>query len=178
MERRPDLHARQAALGEAEARLRLAIADRFGNVNIGPDFEYNETRAYFIGGQMTVPLPVFNTHRGEILQREADRSRAALEVRNAETVVQQDVINALERLQNARARAENYRTHMVPELETAVKDMERLLALGGVPVLSVIDIWRKLLRARDAYLDVLYEVSQAQADLAAAVGDPGVVLGP
>jgi outer membrane protein TolC len=36
LERRPDLHARQAAVTEAEARVRLAVADRFGNPNIGP----------------------------------------------------------------------------------------------------------------------------------------------
>ena len=33
-------------------------------------------------------------------------------------------------------------------------------------------------RARDGYLDALFEVNQAQADLAAAVGDPALALNP
>src|SRR5262249_14610621 len=49
LQRRPDLHARQDGIREADARLRLAQADRYGNPNIGPDYEYNETRDNFIG---------------------------------------------------------------------------------------------------------------------------------
>jgi outer membrane protein TolC len=42
----------------------------------------------------------------------------------------------------------------------------------------VIDIQRKLLKARDGYLDAQFELSQAQADLANAVGDPGKAIVP
>ena len=35
----------------------------------------------------------------------------------------------------------------------------------------VLDVRRKLLRARDTYLDALFELSQARVDLAAAVAD-------
>jgi hypothetical protein len=44
-----------------------------------------------------------------------------------------------------------------------------------VDVLRVIDVHRKLLRARDGYLDTLWELRQAQADLAAALGDPALL---
>jgi cobalt-zinc-cadmium efflux system outer membrane protein len=178
LDRRPDLHARQFAVQEADARVRLARADRFGNPNLGPDYEYNETRANFIGAQLTLPLPVFNTRRGEILQREAERTRAAFDLRNAEVVVRQDVQGALDRLREARAWADTYRTKVLPNLEESRKTMQTLFAKGGVPALSVIDIQRKLLRARDGYLDALYELRQAQADLAAAMGDPGLAIAP
>jgi outer membrane protein TolC len=98
LERRPDLRARQAAVLEAEGRLRLAMADRYGNPDLGPDYEYNETRVNFIGAQLALPLPILNTHRGEILQREAERTRAALDLRTAEVTIQQQVHAALERL--------------------------------------------------------------------------------
>jgi cobalt-zinc-cadmium efflux system outer membrane protein len=178
VERRPDLHARQEAVSEADARVRLAVADRFGNPNIGPDYEYNETRVNFIGAQLTVPLPVFNTHRGEILQREAERTRAALDLRSTETIIRQDVVSALERLQTTRAWADVYQKQTIPELKASLKDMETLLGQAGAPVLSVIDIRRKLLRAEDSYLDVLFALSQARTDLAAAVGDPGLAIAP
>src|SRR5205807_1164989 len=146
MGRRPDLQARQAAVKEADARVRLAVADRFGNPNIGPDYEYNETRANFVGAQWTLPLPIFNTRRGEIMQREAERTRAALDVRTTEVVIQQEVQGALERLHNARTWADTYRKQVLPDLEASLKDMESLFVKAGVPVLSVIDLRRKLLK--------------------------------
>ncbi|HLJ97441.1 MAG TPA: TolC family protein [Gemmataceae bacterium] len=176
LDRRPDLQARQAALHEAEGRLRLAIADRFGNPNIGPDYEYNETRANFLGMQMTVPLPVFNKHRGEILQREAERNRAALDLRSTETLIQQQVYAALSRLNTARATVEMYQTRVLPHLEESVKDMERLFLEGGGDLLRVINLRAKLLQARGGQLDALYELRQGYNDLAAAVADPTLTL--
>jgi cobalt-zinc-cadmium efflux system outer membrane protein len=176
LDRRPDLRARQLAIQETDARLKLAVADRLGNPTIGPDFEYNETRDTFIGAQLTLPLPLFNRRRGEILQREAERSRAALDLLNNEIVIRQEVQAALEHMVSARAWAETYRKDVLPNLESSLKSVQDLMAQGGVPILSVIDIQRKLFKARDEFLAVLYELSQAQADLAYAVGDPSLAM--
>jgi cobalt-zinc-cadmium efflux system outer membrane protein len=178
LERRPDLRARQLAMQETDARLQLAVADRLGNPTIGPDYEYNETRDNFIGAQIQLPLPIFNRRRGEILQREAERDRAALDLRNNEIIIRQEVQAALEHLARARAWAETYRKEVLPNLENSLKNVQDLIAQGGVPILSVIDIQRKLLKARDDYLAVLYDLSQAQADLASAVGDPSLAILP
>jgi outer membrane protein TolC len=170
---RADLHARQAAVAEAEARLRLEIANRYGNPSFGPDYEYDPSQINLIGAQLTLPLPAFNTHRGEILQREAERTRAALELRQTEVLVRQDVQAALARLGSARAWAETYRGQVLPDLRDALQGMERLLIQNdpGADVLKVIDVRRRFLRARDGYLDALWELIQARADLVAAVGD-------
>jgi cobalt-zinc-cadmium efflux system outer membrane protein len=178
--RRPDYHARQTAVAEADARVRLAVADRYGNPNIGPDYEYNETRVNFIGAQIVVPLPVLNTHRGEILQRQAERTRAMLDVRQTEVTVRQEVQAALVRSQQAQDWVNSYRQSVVPGLETTLKKMTQLFEAGdpGVDTLRLIDVRRRLLRARDAELDARWDLLQALADLAAAVGDPALVLDP
>src|SRR5207248_6102174 len=74
LEHRPDLFARQAALVEAEARMRLQQRDRFGNPSVGPAYELNETKVNFIGVQVGVPSPLFNRKRGESLQLQAQRA--------------------------------------------------------------------------------------------------------
>ncbi|HMF14063.1 MAG TPA: TolC family protein, partial [Gemmataceae bacterium] len=117
LEKRPDLRARQSALVEAEARLRLEIANRYGNPNVGPAFEYDPTRVSLVGVQFSLPLPVFNTHRGEILQREAERDRAAFEMRQVEVQIRQDVRAAVERIERAGETVAAYRTEIIPELE-------------------------------------------------------------
>jgi cobalt-zinc-cadmium efflux system outer membrane protein len=180
-EHRPDLRARQVAVGEADARVRLEIANRFGNPSVGMYHEYNETSATFVGLAFTMPLPVLNTHRGEIQQREAERTRAALELREYEVVVQQDVRAALARLEQARKWVETYRKETVPNLERTLKAIKTLYEAGGPgapDLLRVLDVQRKLLKARDVELDAIFELRQALADLAAAVGDPSVAVLP
>jgi cobalt-zinc-cadmium efflux system outer membrane protein len=178
--RRADLHAKQAAQAEAEAKLRLTVADRYGNPSIGPAFTYDPTRIYSIGAQLNLPLPVFNTHRGDILQRQAELGQAALQVRQTEVAVRQDVVASLARLTTARAAEEAYRTRLLPGLQADLEAIQKLfLAVQqGADVLRVIDIRRKLLTARDTYIDAQFEASQAVADLVAAIGEPGLVLGP
>ncbi len=166
------------AIEEATARLNLEKANRYGNPNIGPAYEYDPTRINLIGAQVTVPFPVFNTHRGEIMQREAELARTASELRQAEIQVDQEVKAAMDRMQAARASVDIFTGQILKNLRTSLNDIERLFEQpnSGADVLRVIDIRRKLLHARDTYLDALWELRQARADLAAALGDPGVVV--
>jgi cobalt-zinc-cadmium efflux system outer membrane protein len=180
LQRRPDLQARHAAVAEAEARLRLENSNRYGNCTIGPGYELDATNTLTVGVSMNIPIPVFNRHRGEILQRQAEQTRAMLEVRQVEVLVQQDVQAALARLQKAQAWVESYEQQVLPNLRKSLDAVEKLFADGvaGVDVIRVLEIRRNLIRGQDAYLDALWERSQAQADLVAAVGDVGLVLGP
>jgi outer membrane protein TolC len=177
LEWRPDRRAHQAAVQEAESRLRLEVANRFGNPALGPTFEYNESSAHFIGAVLIVPIPVLNRHTGDIRQREAERDRAMLELRDTEVKILQDVNAAVKRLEVAGKWAEMYRKTIVPELKTSVEVVEELFKTGqqGVDVLRLNDVRRKLLHARDGYLDALFELRTAQADLAAALGDPALL---
>jgi outer membrane protein TolC len=177
LERRPDRLSHEAAVEEAEARLKLEIANRFGNPIAGPVYEINETSVSMIGAQFVIPLPIFNRHKGEIRQREAERDRAVLELRQIEVQIVQDVTSALRRLEAARTWVEAYRTTILPELRASVEAIQKLFEAAdpSVDVLRVLDVRRKLLRARDGYLDALYELRLAEADLAAALGDPSLL---
>jgi cobalt-zinc-cadmium efflux system outer membrane protein len=180
LQRRAELHARRLAVDEADARLRLEMANRHGNPTIGPDWEYSDTRTNHIGVQLGLPLPVFNRHRGEILQRQAEQARASLELRQTEVLIRQQVQAALDRLEEARKGVAVYRTRILPNLQSSLQELQRLYALAepGADLPRVIDFRRRLLKAQDAYLDALLELRQAQADLAAAVGDPSLAMPP
>lgn len=173
LEKRGDFHARRLAVSEAEAKVRLEIANRKGNPVVGPAYEYDPTRINLIGAQLNIPLPIFNKHKGEILQRQAERDKALLDLRQTEIQVRQEVQAALDHLAHAQDWASEYRQRVLPQLEKAQSDMGKLLRQGdpGVDLLRVLDIRRKLLKARDGYLDALWEISQARAELIAAVGD-------
>jgi outer membrane protein TolC len=178
LERRADLRSKRAAVAEAEARLDLERANRYGNWNLGPAMEYDPTRILLLGVQITRPIPVFNTHRGEILQREEELTGANLAVQQTEVLVRQDVRAALARLNEADRRVHLYRSEVLPNLRQSVKDFQTLLEKGdpNVTVLHVVDIRRKLLKADDGYWDAVWEMRQALADLAAAIGDPALAV--
>jgi outer membrane protein, heavy metal efflux system len=178
--RRPDLLARRAAVREAEAKVRLAVAERIDNPTIGPSYDYDPTRINSIGVFFTVPIPVFNTKRGEIMQREAEHQQAVLRVRQTDAAIRQDVQAAIVRLETTRASVEIYSRQALPHLEGLLRDILNLFekGAGGVDALKVIDVRRRLLTAREGHLAALLELSQARADLAAAVGDPALALVP
>jgi cobalt-zinc-cadmium efflux system outer membrane protein len=136
-------------------------------------FGDDPTRINLIGVQFTIPLPVLNTHRGEIYQRVAERTRAAVELRQAEVTIEQDLAAALARLNAARRWVETYRNELLPDLQKSLDATQKLLAAGepSVDVLRILDVRRKVLKARDAYPDAIYELRQARDDLSAAVGD-------
>src|SRR6202020_2724009 len=95
-----------------------------------------------------------------------------------DTQIRQDVAAARARWQSASQGVEAYNKEILPHLRESLVGIERLFARGepGGDVLRLIDMRRKSLRADDGYLDALWELLQAQADLAAAAGDPSLVV--
>jgi outer membrane protein TolC len=173
LERRPDLHALEFAVREADNRLRLEVANRWGNPSLGPAFEYNETSVFFVGSWLIWSPPVLNQRKGEIRQREAEKARAVQALQQGEIQIRQDVFTSLARLTQAEEVVKDFSTQTLPSLRRTREEFDKLYQAGqpGVDLARVIDIRRRLLRARDAYLDALFELSQAQTDLAAAVAD-------
>ena len=142
LDQRADLHVRQQAVAEAEAKYRLEVANRYGNPNIGPAYEYDPARVNLIGFQIVLPLPVFNTHRGDIMQRDAERIKAALDLHQAEVQVRQDVQTALARLAETRNWVSTYRTQLLPNMQKSLEGIEQLFTKGdpGVDAPRVIDV--------------------------------------
>ena len=163
-------------MSEAESKLRLEIANRYGNPNFGPAYEYDNTRVNYYGAQIALPLPFLNNHRGDIMQRDAERTKANYDLTQMDIQIQQEVFTAIKRLEQAHVGVDIYRNDVKPLMDAAMKDMRNLFEHGdpGVDALRVLDIQRKQLRARDGELDALWELRMAQADLAAAIGDPSL----
>jgi cobalt-zinc-cadmium efflux system outer membrane protein len=179
LEQRPDLHARRAAVAEAKARVRLEVANRYGAPAIGPFYELDPTQTTILGGRVTVPLPLCNTRRGEILQREAEEARAESELHQAEVQVQQDVLAGTARLREALSWINTLQSQLLPAVKANQEAIDKLFAAErpGADVLRVVQVRRSVLQAYDTFVDAQWEVRQAQADLMAAVGAPGLVLG-
>jgi cobalt-zinc-cadmium efflux system outer membrane protein len=177
MARRPEIPSRQAAIRQAEAALKLAIANRRGNISAGPTYEYDPTEVNLIGATITMPLPLWNRHQGEIQQRQAERIRAVYDLRQAEIDIRQDVEAALQRYASAKSAVAAFQSTVIPNLQTALSQMQQLFINGdpSVDVLRIIDVRRRLIHSRDLALDALFELQQSWTDMLAASGDLSVL---
>lgn len=73
---RPDVLAALARYAAAQASLRLAIADQYPDLSIGPGYEYSQNNNAFVLG-IALPLPIFNQNQGPIAAARAARHVAA-----------------------------------------------------------------------------------------------------
>jgi outer membrane protein TolC len=180
LDQRPDLKARRAAIGEAEAGMRLVEANRYGNPSVGPYYEYDPTRISYPGVRLGMPLPVLNTKRGEILKAQTDVVKVRSEVQQLELQASLDVQAALNRLADAGKWASDYAREVVPSLLHAKEELEALFAKkdANVSLANVLTVQRGYLKATETWWDARYEVSLAEADLALAVAEPALALGP
>ena len=126
LDRRLDLRAKQAAIAEAEARWRLENSNRYGNPTLGPSYGYDTSRISSAGVTLLVPLPILNRKQGDILQRQAEQARAALEFRQVGVLVQQDVQSAVARVQRAQAWVDTYEKQVLPNLRKSLEAVEKL----------------------------------------------------
>ena len=101
LEQRPDLRARRAALCEVQASLRLLNANRFGNPNLGPYYEYDPTRVSYIGMRYSMPLAIFNSKKGKSSRPRPMWPKVNSEVSQIEMQVSQEVQAALARSADA-----------------------------------------------------------------------------
>jgi outer membrane protein TolC len=176
---RPDVNSRRMMVAEAQSAYRLQVANRYGNPSVGPAFEYDDTRSVLAGVWIFTPIPSLNTRKGEIQQQRAMVTQAVANVKQFETQAALDVRAALDRLTEAQKWAESYKTEVLPSLRQAQEELNKLFAQNeiGVDVLKVIGVQQNYLQALGLYLDAQFEVSQGQADLALAVGDPALAMG-
>lgn len=98
----------------AEARLRLEIAQQYPDVQLGPDYSFDEGH-YKITGGVSLALPLFHRNRGPIAEAEARRSAAEARFRLVQS-------GAVAEMELARARLQA----AVRELEVVRKEADVL----------------------------------------------------
>lgn len=101
---RPEVLAALARYNAAEAALRLAIANQYPNLNIGPGYHYDQGDNKFIL-DISLPLPVFNQNQGPIATARARRALAAAQFEQVQTEVLGQIETAIADWQASRREA-------------------------------------------------------------------------
>lgn len=114
---------------------------------------------------LSIPLPVFDTNRGNVVQalRRADKARD--EALAVEQRLRADAYAAQQRLSTAREEAIALKTEVLPGAQDAFDATTKGFTLGKFSFLEALDAQRTLLAARAQYLRALAETHRAAAEL-------------
>jgi cobalt-zinc-cadmium efflux system outer membrane protein len=176
---RPDVLAARANFEAARANLGLANAARVPNVLIGPFYERDASAILTFGFQAQMEIPVINTGKPLVRQREAELRQRQVAFEQLEAKARVEARTALERYEQARVLCEQTRGPGGQQLPGELAKLEAAFKKGEIDILRISQARNSLIQFRRTYLDSLNELAQAAAVLTAATGlPPAAIVAP
>jgi cobalt-zinc-cadmium efflux system outer membrane protein len=122
---------------------------------------------------LSIPLPIFDSNRGNVAEALSREEKARDELAAAELQLGADVAQATERLGSARATAQTLQRDALPGAETAYKAATKGFELGKFSFLEALDAQRTLFQVRAQYLLSLADAHRAAGELDRLLGRQG-----
>lgn len=120
---------------------------------------------------VSIPLPVFDTNRGNVLEslRRADKARDELSA--TEIRLNSELAQAYEKLSVSRQEAQSLQNEVIPGAQSAYDAAATGFEYGKFGFLDVLDAQRTLLQVKSQYLRALSEAHRAAADIDRILGE-------
>ena len=158
---RPDVVAAEATLRKAEADLRFQKSMRVPDPTVMAEYEHQPPDfPNSVGFGVSLPLPLWNRNRGNILAAESAMEQARLAFEKAKAQAIADIAVARLAYEDALKRWRSYRQSIGPKSEQIRKTMAYAYQKGGASLLD-------LLVAERNDNDVRLAAAQAASDTAA-----------
>jgi len=159
---RPDVMAAEAALRKAEADLRFQRAVRVPDPTLQAQYEHQPPdNPNSVGFMVSLPVPLWNRNRGNILAAEAALEQARLAFEKAKAEAMGDIAVARLAYEDALKRWRSYRESIRPKSEQIRQTMAYAYQKGGASLLD-------LLVAERNDNDIRLAAAQAASDAASA----------
>lgn len=168
----PELQHLAKETSVEQAREKVFRSERVPDVTAEFGADFNSPGDYRIGprGQLTVGLPIFYRYQGELAQTSATQRMIEGEIAATRRSVAGDVEAAFNELVARQTEVDLYRRTVIPagrKLESLAEDSYRA---GRTSILSVLDAQRAVQQNEHDYLQSLFALQQAFADLEEIVG--------
>jgi outer membrane protein, heavy metal efflux system len=173
LERRPDMQAARIRIAEARKMVTLAQRQVIPDVTISAFYDRDPGNFFARSGGVgiSVPIPLFYQHKGEISKARVTLSSAELAVARAEQTIRAEVLKAASAWQSADSIARRFETSVVGRIETLRKSQELAYQKGAIGVLNLIDAQRTYRAVMLDYYAALANRSKAWADLLMGYGE-------
>jgi cobalt-zinc-cadmium efflux system outer membrane protein len=128
---------------------------------------------HYLGGGVTITLPVRNRNQGNIAAAVAEAQGAARKRESVELMIRQEVAAAFTRLQAAQRSLEIYRRGVLDVARRNLDVVRRTYELGRTPLLDVIAEQRRYIDVETGYTESLKLVYDAAVEIERAVAARG-----
>lgn len=155
---------RRQALVEVERSLRIpdVTVSLGGRRNVG----LNQA---LLG--VSLPIPIFNRNQGNILEAQRRTDKARDELSGTEIRLNNEIAQALERLDVARQEIEVLQREILPGAQNAYDAATKGFIMGKFSFLEVLDAQRTLFQAKSQYLRALAEAHRSAAEIERVLGE-------
>ncbi len=157
-----------------ESRQALLRAERIPTLNVQFGADFNSPRDFRVGprSQLSLILPIFNRNQGEIAQSGASLRVLEGEATATRRAVAGRVQAAYLDLTAREARVDLYHRNLVPAVERLEGLAEESYRAGKASILTVLDAQRNVQQVQRDYLESLFALQAAFAELEEIVGTP------
>ncbi len=166
----PEVQAKAAALRQAAAAEQLARANQHANITAGPAIEIDESKTFFAGATIQVPLQIYNRRQGERLQAEAERAKAAADLEQTRLKVKIRILAAYDAYASVQRIAAALANDVLPASQQRLVDADKLLSAGQLDLLKLVELRRRLLAARQQLLESQNQMALRLIELDALTG--------
>lgn len=183
-EHRPDWKRSEIEVRQAYARLRLAEAGKYWNVNIGPQFSgFDGGPAEGIGAFLNFSPQVFNHQQGEVQREKANVERVLEVQRQVKLRIEKEVRKEFDRYRINSKILKNYLTRYLDDTRTALEHAQVAFSQGQISITDFLDTLRVYRAVNSGYRAALASYLISINDLNFVVGaelvsiDEAVTLG-
>jgi cobalt-zinc-cadmium efflux system outer membrane protein len=121
---------------------------------------------------ITIPLPLFDTNKGAILEAFHKAEKASADLDSERARWRLDVTQAYADLESSAQEARRLKDEVLPAARDSLDAMSRGFELGKFSFLDVLDTQRTLFQVRSQHLRALTDAHQAYANLGRLIGTP------
>jgi outer membrane protein, heavy metal efflux system len=171
---RPDIHAAHALVNGTQSAVSLAKGDRIPTPVVGPQYAQDEAGVQFVGFVLISPLPIWNSGKPLVLQREAEHRRAIVAFEQAQQRAVAQVRSAVAKW-NGATDLVNESVGLSKELNKEVGVLDRLFDAGQADLTKLMQARQRLIQLENSELDAVWQATGAQADLLLALGMPSLI---
>ena len=169
-----DLRMRQAELTQQGFQVELARNERYPTVTVAPFYasEKANDEQRIVGVGVSVPLPLWNSNRGNIEAARAREQQAEASLRATQRDVERRVTDHAQALETQLTEMAQWRPDAQAQFREAAELADRHFRLGAVPVTIYVEMQLKYLDALEALLATRHEALEQRQQLEVLLGKP------
>jgi len=168
----PQLQSARFRLSAASANRTIAWSSILPNFSISysRQVQGNNPDLYGVSFGISLPIWFLLDQRGQIQEATAEHARVEAELTSKQNFLSLDVKNAYLEYTNDERQVQLYTTELLPQADEVYRAAALSYQAGEITYIEFLQARQTLISARSTYIDALYRVNAAIAQLEKAVG--------